>query len=129
MSADTIIFSALSASPAVTAIAGDREFPVAAQQSTQLPYVVWQRIGTTPVASHEGPSDLESSLVQVTCYAATYSEAYDLRNAVRSVLDSNNIGGASGAVGVLRDLRESSEIVDATEVFRADLDVDIWAAP
>ena len=127
MTLDEAIFYALESSSTVHAISADRAFPVHAQQDTALPYVVWQRISTTPLNTHDGPAELEDSLVQVTCYGATYTSAYDLRKAVRAIMENTPL--ANGARGIVQDVRESSEQVGATEVFRADVDITFMCDP
>jgi len=123
---DEAIFYALT-SPGVTAIAGDRSFPVHAQQGVTMPYIVWQRISTTPLNAHDGPAELEDSLIQFSCYAATYTAAYDLRKLLRATIEHTAL--MNGARGIVNDLRESPEMMGATEVFRADLDVSFMCDP
>ena len=127
MTLDEAIFSELSSAPAVTAIAGDRSFPVQAQQSTQRPYIVWQTISAAQLNTHDKTAELEDVVVQFTCYADSYTAAYDLRRALRTTLEGETLG--NGSTGYVTDRRESSETTDAGDVFRADLDMHFMAAP
>lgn len=127
MTLDEAIFSGLSSASAVTAIAGDREYPVQAQQSVALPLVVWQTISAAQVNTHDKTAELEDVLVQFSCYGGTYTAAHDLRKAVRLTLEGNALG--NGAVGTVQGRRESDESTDAQQRFRADIDISFMAAP
>lgn len=127
MTLDEAIFSALSSAAAVTTIASDREYPVQAQQSVALPLVVWQTISAAQVNTHDKLAELEDVLVQFSCYGATYTQAHDLRKAVRLTLEGNAIG--NGAIGIISNRRESDESTDAQQRFRADIDINFMAAP
>lgn len=127
MTLDEAIFTALSSATAVTAICGDRSYPVQAQQGVALPLVVWQTISAVQVNTHDKTAELEDVLVQFSCYGATYTEAHDLRKAVRLTLEGNALG--NGAVGTVQGRRESDESTDAQQRFRADIDISFMAAP
>lgn len=127
MTLDEAIFTALSAHTGITAIAGDRSYPVEAPQSAVAPYVVWQRVSTVPINSHDGPAALDQTSVQFACYAETFTAANDLRNAVRSALEDVTLGNsASGIVTNIRDTKESEPV---PPLFRSDVDIDFIAAP
>ena len=127
MKLDEAIFTALSSATAVTTICGDRSYPVQAQQGVALPMTVWQTISAVQVNTHDKLAELEDVLVQFSCYGATYTEAHDLRKAVRLTLEGNALG--NGAVGIVTGRRESDESTDAQQRLRADIDISFMAAP
>ena len=53
------------ADPAVSALIGTRWYPVVLPQSTAFPAVTYQRITTTRVGSHHGPSGLAAARFQI----------------------------------------------------------------
>lgn len=127
MTLDEAIFTALSANAGVTAIAGDRSYPVQAPQSAALPFVVWQRIATVPINSHDGPAGLDQTTMQFACFAATFTAAHDLRNAVRAAIEDVTLGNS--ARGVVTSIRDTVENEPVPPVFRSDVDIDFIAAP
>lgn len=127
MTLDEAIFTALSAHAGVTAIAGDRSYPVQAPQSAAAPFNVWQRISSTPVNTHDGAAELDNVLVQFSCYAPTFTQAHDLRRAVRAALESVTLG--NGASGIVANVRDGFEDVPTPPLFRSDVDIEFLAAP
>ena len=127
MTLDEAIFTALSAHAGVTAIAGDRSYPVQAPQSAALPFVVWQRVSTSPINSHDGPAALDQTSVQFACFAATFTAAHDLRNAIRTALEDVTLGNS--ARGIVTNIRDTVENEPIPPVFRSDVDIDFIAAP
>ena len=127
MTLDEAIFTALSAHAGITAIAGDRSYPVEAPQSAVAPYVVWQRVSTVPINSHDGPAALDQTSVQFACYAETFTAAHDLRNAVRAALEDVTLGNS--ARGIVTNIRDTKESEPVPPLFRSDVDIDFIAAP
>ena len=127
MTLDEAIFTALSAHAGVTAIAGDRSYPVQAPQSAAAPMVVWQRISSTPVNTHDGAAELDNVLVQFACYAPTFTQAHDLRRAVRAALESVTLGNS--ASGIVANVRDGIEDAPTPPLFRSDVDIEFLAAP
>lgn len=118
------LFAKLTASGAATAAVtgvGDaaRVFPIIAPINTPAPYIVYQRISTTPATTHGEAAQTSHVLVQFSCYAETYAEAQTLRAAV--VADLDNEALADGVRGVLQDERDSFE--PAVDLHRADADL------
>lgn len=127
MTLDEAIFTVLSSNAGVAAICGDRSYPVQAPQTAAAPYVVWQRISSTPVNTHDGAAELDTVLVQFSCYGLTFTQAHDLRRAVRSALESVALG--NGAVGIVANVRDGFEDAPTPPLFRSDVDIEFLAAP
>lgn len=109
-SIDESLVTILQASTAVTALAGQRIYPLRALQTAQRPLVIYQRISATREHSHDGPSGLARPRFQFRCVANSFSQARGLADAVRGALD-----GYQGTVGGVR--------IDAI-VFQNELDTD-----
>ena len=80
----------------VTALVGTRMHARVLPQTPTLPAIVYQRISTRRQHDLAGPDGLPRPRMQVTAWAATPAEAYDLAAAVRARLD-----GYKGAWGAL----------------------------
>jgi hypothetical protein len=53
MTPEQNVYTVLAATAGVTALVGNRIYPVQAPTNAQLPYLVYQRIATEPVVTHE----------------------------------------------------------------------------
>lgn len=115
----------LLATTSVVAIAGQRIRLGRAAQKDIRPYVVLQTIGSTPLYSMEGQSDLVPSRVQIDCYADKYSQAKTLARAVKVRLS----GYQGGPIrGIFIDSERDLPVADAGEVtslFRTSIDIMI----
>jgi hypothetical protein len=109
-SIDESLVSILAVSTAVTAICGQRIYPLYARQTAPKPLVIYQRISSVREHSHDGPSGLARPRFQFRCVANSFSEARGLADAVRGALD-----GYQGTVGGVR--------IDAI-LFENELDAD-----
>ena len=84
LSVGNIVYELLSGDTNVMAIA-KKVFPVVTDKA-ELPYVAYRRasLNQVPVKTGHGA---DSVVIEVHCYAATYSESVELAEAVRAVLD------------------------------------------
>lgn len=87
MNVGQIIYGRLSAVAGVTALVSTRIYPDIAPQNATFPYVVFQKLRTSPTDTKEGTSPLDKLLVQVDCYSNNYDNAHALAAAVRTALD------------------------------------------
>lgn len=97
MNLDEIIFSTLSAAGSETAAllgSGDtcRLYPGHAPAVTPMPYAVTTLVSGTEVMTHGRSADLEESVVQFSCIAATHAEALALLAAIRADLQAADLG-------------------------------------
>jgi len=81
----------------VTALAGDRVYPLAAPQGAGFPRVLLTRIDGGHDSDLDGPSGWSQPLILVQCQAERYAQARDLGQAVFGAL-----GGLRGWVGSVR---------------------------
>lgn len=71
---------------AITDKVSTRIYPTHAEQNATMPYVVLKEIGNTAEENLAGTAGLSATRIQFDCTAATYAQAYALREAVRQAL-------------------------------------------
>ena len=88
---EVLIRQRLLASPEVQALVGTRIFPVGGRPDegpeAALPAITYQRVSNRRLTSHEGSLGASQPLIQLSCWARTWSEARALATAVRRALD------------------------------------------
>src|SRR5690606_1307712 len=79
------------ASSEVSALVGTRIFPVGGRPDkgpqAALPAITYQRVSNWRLTSHEGSLGAAMPLVQLSCWAKTWSEVRTVAAAVRRALD------------------------------------------
>ena len=89
------IYKLLKDSADVGAICADRIYPELAQQDVDTPFIVYTVLDTTPSATKNATSKLDTARVELYCISDDYEESMDLGIAVRSALDRQS-GTLSG---------------------------------
>ena len=89
------IYKLLKDSADVGAICADRIYPELAQQDADLPFIVYTVTDTTPSATKNATSKLDTARVELYCISGDYEQAMDMGIAVRSALDRQS-GTLSG---------------------------------
>ena len=113
MAIEDALYSLLAASGAVASHVGDRIYPVVRPQNSALPAIVYQQISGPRSHAMDGPSSLVESTWQVSCWAASYTQAEQLMDAVRSTLD-----GYSGTVAGV-DI-EGIFLIDVADLYNTE---------
>jgi hypothetical protein len=114
----------------VSALAGNRIYPVARPQGSLLPAIVLATVSNVPVYTNDGEAGIAEARVQIDCWGATYGSVKAASRAVTASL-SAFFGTVDGTVFqyVLldgeRDSRESGSNV-AEYLFRTQLDFRVW---
>jgi len=80
----------------VTALTGQRIYPVRATQGAIYPYIAHQFVSNRPVPTLDGASTFDFGTVQINIYAETATEAQDIMEAVRVALDRKTPGTYNG---------------------------------
>lgn len=75
-------------------------FPVYTKQDLQLPYIMYRCESSSQAATKSGQTGSDATHVSVVCYAATYKEAVELGEEVRSILDYSQRERESGKMRV-----------------------------
>lgn len=100
-----VVAAVLTAAAPVTNLVGDRISPNPRAQGEALPAVSMRVISTVPITHLRGDGSLDEVRVQVDSYAATYTAAAELADAVRAALAS----AERILVGELTDFDPSTE--------------------
>lgn len=95
-------------------------FPLVKPQNESLPCIVYQRISTVEKRNHSGKSNINRVRMQLIVYGNTYSEAKDLANQVKNLLEVNT---TQWKVSTLEN-----QIEFQTEVKQIILDFYIWSS-
>ncbi|MFA5162092.1 MAG: DUF3168 domain-containing protein [Elusimicrobiales bacterium] len=122
MTAEQALFELLSHDAAVSAIVGDRVYPVRLPDEVMLPAMVYMKVSCIRYASHGGPSKLASSRFQLDCYSVDYLEAKRLALAAVSALH----GKKGGDIQAAFNENETDGFSADDGVFRVTADVLIW---
>lgn len=133
------LYAWLQADPAITALLGSgdltRAYPDAAPQAAAFPRLTYQVIDTPGEVAHDGPVGVETSLVQIDCWAVSRLAATLLGDAVRGTESNRKLDGYTGTAGgvlvegsrLTGDREDFSPPVDAGDVgvYRRSLDFQI----
>src|SRR5690606_38758665 len=88
---EILVRQRLLASPEVQALVGTRIFPVGGRPDecpeAALPAITYQRVSNRRLTSHQGSSGASLPLVQLSCWAKTWSEVRAVAAAMRRALD------------------------------------------
>jgi hypothetical protein len=81
------IFGRLSAWPALVDLVGSRVWPNVLPEDPDFPAVVYQRISTARVHTHDSAGGLATTRIQFTCYGTSGDQAEEVADQVRAALD------------------------------------------
>ena len=125
MSIEQGLYAHLSSHAGLTALVGDRIYPLVLPQKVALPAVVYQRISLWQTYTHNGAS-LARPRFQNTCVGRTYAEAHDVAAQVRDALSGYR--GMMGSVAVEAAFidNEREDYEPETDSYIRQVDVIIW---
>lgn len=128
MTAEQNIFTVLAATAAVTDLVGTRIYPVEAPPNPQVPYLVYQRIATEPVVTHEQTDatragHLDGVHVQFTAIASTLLAAINIIYQARLAVERS-----AGLQAVWTDERTLPR-EERSQTFAHSGDFLIWKNP
>jgi hypothetical protein len=86
-SPETVLRVALANSTAVTSLVGTRVFPVVAPAEAVYPFVTWRRVAVQRLQTLSIPVGLPRVTLDFSIYGATYDQARQVADAMRTVLD------------------------------------------
>lgn len=115
----------LVANGGVSALIGTRLYPLVLPQDPTYPAIVLTRVSGVREHSHDGPSLLSTSRLQLDCIAPTAAAAKNVADKVRLALDGfrGTMGGAGGVEvngAWLEDERDGYD--DELRVYSASVD-------
>lgn len=85
---ENYIFRHLSTSTAITGQVSQRIYPVIAPQNPTYPFIVYQRVGTSPDYTLAGFTSLSNVTIQFDCYATDHAGIRALSSAVHTVMQT-----------------------------------------
>ena len=117
---ETALLRTLREDAGLSALVGNKVFPLAIPAGNYLPCVTFQRIGGMPANTLSGHSGLEEIDLQIDVYAKNYGEAKAVAKAVRAAMPpSGDVFGAH-----LIDDQDLYE--DGTNYFRVSMEFKVW---
>lgn len=126
----------LESSVSISAIAGDRIYPIILPQGFTRPAVTYQLISKPRQYTQEGEAaSLAASLVQVDLWGDTYADVVALRNALTSTVDailSEDVGSPPVYFNKIflvneRDGYEAALDQVGPALYRKSVDLEVWA--
>lgn len=123
MSVTTDLVAVLQALPAVTALLGERVYPLTLPQGVTLPALWYQQIDDPPELSHSGPAAISHPRVQLTIHAATYAAALAVAAVLRATLHGSARWGPGCASWIAN---EWDDYDPETQHFIRIVDVIVW---
>jgi hypothetical protein len=115
------IYARLIATAGITAIVGQRIYPLDAPEGETAPHIIYQQLYATPAQSLTGATASAHRLYQFSCFvprASGFAAAQALRQLVINALDG--VALSTGDIPTLEDERDDYD--EAARLFRADAD-------
>lgn len=121
MTIEETIYALLKVNPGLVPLIGDRIYPVDFPQRAAFPLIVYTRISSPMVLSHNLGASMSYPRFQFSVWAATYAGANGVADKLLEALNGVILGTGSASIPV--DIRESRD--GETELYRIDLDCQI----
>ena len=117
---ETALLRTLREDAGLSALVGNKVFPLAIPDGNYLPCVTFQRIGGMPANTLSGHSGLEEIDLQIDVYAKNYGEAKAVAKAVRAAMPP------SGDVFGAHLIEDQDLYEDGTNYFRVSMEFKVW---
>lgn len=121
---ETGLYAYVQAGAALTALIGDRVYPITAPQAVSLPYMTFQRVSTQPTHDLSGPDPLSKCRVQFDCYGEQPLGAKQVSEALRALIDGYQ--GMMGTVSVRAVMRANERDLSVPETETYRISCDYW---
>lgn len=119
---DVSVYSALATYAGVTAIVGERIYPVVLPQGGTFPAISYQRIDTDPVNDFDGWDTLDNLLMQIECWSEGHLECRQLATQVKAAF-----AAATGFSAIRAGDRDTVEQQTPNNLlFKSTLTFNIW---
>ena len=115
------LYTALSTFSPLIALVGSKVYPLAAEQETSRPYVIYQKVSNPNEETHDGGVTYETRF-QLDVWADTYVSAKQTAGQVKAAMSAWKIPGE--LVPKLVDDQDDYE--QETGLFRVILDYIVW---
>jgi hypothetical protein len=123
MSATTDLVHVLKALPSLTALVGERIYPVTLPQGVTLPAIRYMQIDNPPELSHSGSSELSHPRIQLTAVASTYATAEAIAEALKLALHGSQRWGPGCVSWIASDV---DGYEPETGLYMRHVDVLMW---
>lgn len=100
-------------------VAGGSHYQINQLEAPTYPFIVFQRISSTPNVSLTGPSDFQNTRIQVDIFALRVSDTTAIENAVNAAFAASAISNVP--------LSSQDFYEDPVKAFRISLDFSIWS--
>lgn len=121
---ETLFSYQLANLPALSAVIGDRLYPVLAPQGVELPFAVCTQISLNQTLSHGGSTDWGETRIQYEFFAYTFHEVVDAAEALRSAFEGNSITLAAGVLAAYCEVEAEFDDYDSDEkIYRRSIDL------
>ena len=117
---ETALLRTLREDAGLSALVGNKVFPLAIPAGNYLPSVTFQRLGGRPANTLAGASGLEEIDLLIDAWARDYSEAKAVAKAVRAAMPAN---GAHFEAHLIED---QDLYEDGTNYFRVSMEYKVW---
>lgn len=108
MSVEAGLYSILSSSTTLSVLVSDRIFPKTRRNCNTFPALVYHRISTNPVSSHDAAEGLARIRFQIDCIGSSFASAIEVAAAVRGVLSGYRGYVGGGWLSALRENERDS---------------------
>jgi len=131
MSIESSLRSYLLADSDISALVGDRIYPMTLPANSELPAIVYQTISNTREQVMNHKSGIAHPRIQLTCWCDTYSEVKNLAEKVRLRCDSiiGTVGSDDALMMIVDDMSDVIDIrptVETNRKYGVRVDVVIW---
>jgi hypothetical protein len=117
MSAESVLYAALSGAAGVTTLVSDRIYPDNLPQGKSLPAAIYARAKTDPVYTiHNSTPVIEETDFEIWCFAQSRQDAESLGDAVKTALASAS----------LKFTGRRFEFDAETETFSVVIECNVW---
>jgi len=121
----------LDASPEVAILIGTGTYPTLAPVSASLPFVTWRRTAIRRTQTLQSPAGIPQVTVEYSIYAATYEQARQVADAMRSVLDGYGDQVLGCTVSQVSLENETDDLVtlagsDLPPAYQITQQYDVW---
>jgi hypothetical protein len=103
----------------ITDAVGRRVTPVVMRQETELPALVYRRLDSAPGYTLAGRAGWRTVTLQIVCWAADYTEARTLAEAVRQLFDAYSETSSTGSIRFISVSDGADEYAPELEAFGA----------
>ena len=120
------LYSHLSTYAGLTALVGDRVYPVAAPQGIKPPFCVFLKVSNQRQYSHQGFSNLEQARLQVSCYADDPLEAKQVAAQVTAAMEAWPGVNVKAQAVFQDDETDLHDEYQSTGLYHVSVDFLVW---